>query len=115
MCGSQEVINLAFCLPHTVEESTGNAPAKQRISYEALQRFIEQVLSETGYYALQSASEEPGSTALPWQDQPLQHRDSSLLRPAQAEISCSSLHHPPPEARGALNLSTQQPLPPVGH
>ena len=48
--GSQEVINLTFYSPTVVHgDAKGASAVKQRITYEELQHFIEQVLSETGY------------------------------------------------------------------
>jgi len=54
--GSQEVVQDIF-----YGNALGvDAAERQRISYEDLQRLIEQVLAETGYYSLQgSAAEEP--------------------------------------------------------
>ena len=53
MSGSQEVIDLAFRGAGVGAADVGAASARARISYEALQRSIEEVLSVTGYYALQ--------------------------------------------------------------
>jgi len=54
--GSQETIDLAFRSP---------AADVQRISYEEMQHFIEQVLEVTGYYALAAGADEPFETFPP--------------------------------------------------
>lgn len=54
MSGAQEMIDLSFRSPLATEaDVTGGFTSRQRITYEELQRYIEQVLEQTGYYALQ--------------------------------------------------------------
>lgn len=56
--GSREIINLTFYSPTVVpEDAKATNAVKQRVTYEELQRFIEQVLSETGYYSCQPAGD----------------------------------------------------------
>ena len=61
MNGSQEFINLAFRAPVVdITDVNGSFSARQqRVSYEDLQKYIEQVLEVTGYYALQAEGESP--------------------------------------------------------
>ena len=73
--GSQETIDLAF---------RSSAADVQRISYEAMQQYIEQVLDVTGYYALGATSEEPlGSEPPPPKMQRAISLPGSLPEPAR--------------------------------
>lgn len=63
MSGSQDIIDLAFRSPASDGDSGSGFGMKQRLSYEDLQRHIEQVLAQTGYYALPASDEPVGESA----------------------------------------------------
>lgn len=90
MSGSQEMIDLAFRSPTADADPSSGYAAKQRISYEELQRYIEQVLAETGYYALTNCSAD--ELEVP----PLERAAS--MPSAMPE---RAMQHPPPPALAA--------------
>ena len=100
--GSQEVINLTFYSPTVVhEDAKGASAVKQRITYEELQHFIEQVLSETGYYSCQPAGDDSvvALSDLADADQPGASDRGADVWPESLPRTRLSQHHLPPMQR----------------
>jgi len=100
--GSQEVINLTFYSPTVVHgDAKGASAVKQRITYEELQHFIEQVLSETGYYSCQPAGDDSvvALSDLADADQPGASDRGADVWPESLPRTRLSQHHLPPMQR----------------
>ena len=112
--GSQEIINMTFYSNIVVhDEAKGVGAVKQRITYEELQRFIEQVLSETGYYSCQPATDDESAAAL----SDLVDGEQAVAPPERggADLRCGSgspLGLPPPDPLGRTRMA-QHHLPPM--
>ena len=107
--GSQEVIqHIFFGAP------PGSEPAsRQRISYEDLQRFIEQVLSETGYYSCQPAGDDSMAALSDLADADqlvASDRAANVRYGASSPLGLSALAPPEPLPRTRLS---QHHLPPM--
>ena len=98
--GSQEVIDMSFTRTATSAEGVDGAlHAKQRVSYEEMQVYIEQVLAETGYYALHATDDDRLDAPIEWAanehgvaapDAALRPAGPSLGRPEPPGISRAS-------------------------
>ena len=107
--GSQEVINLTFYSPTVVHgDAKGASAVKQRITYEELQHFIEQVLSETGYYSCQPAGDDSvvPLSDLADADRPAPSDRGVHVWPESQPRTRLSQHHLPPMQRPVCNNSS---------